>query len=58
MKSKKFDCVEMKRKSQELIYNEIRNMTKEEELAFWQKGTIDLRSRQNSLKKNVKVSKK
>jgi len=48
MKIKKFDCVDMKRKSQNLIYNEIKKMTQEEELAFWQKGTNNLRQLQNT----------
>lgn len=50
MKTKKFDCVDMKRKSQELIYNEIKKMTPDEELAFWQKGTNNLRQQQNTSK--------
>ncbi len=33
---KTFDCVEMKRKAQEIIYEEIKNMTIEEELKYWQ----------------------
>ena len=37
MKTKKtFDCVEMKRRGAERIYNQIANMTLEEQLAFWQ----------------------
>ncbi len=50
MKTKKFDCIEMKRKSQELIYDKIKKMTPDEELEFWQKGTNSLRQRQNSSK--------
>lgn len=34
---KTFDCVEMKRKAQEKIYEEIKDMTREEELRYWQK---------------------
>ncbi len=56
MKTKKFDCIEMKRKSQELIYNKIKKMTPAEELEFWQKGTDSLRQRQNS-SKNVSAGK-
>ena len=34
MKTKTFDCVEMKRRIQEKIYKETRNMSREEYLAF------------------------
>ena len=36
-KKKKFDCVEMKRKGAAAIYKKIKNMSMEEELAFWKK---------------------
>jgi hypothetical protein len=35
MKTKKFDCVEMKHKAAEKIYETVVNMTREEELRFW-----------------------
>ena len=35
MKTKKFDCVEMKRRAAEKIYEKIITMTREEELRFW-----------------------
>lgn len=57
MKTKKIDCVEMKRKSKGIIFNEIKNMTTAEELAFWQKGTKDLQQRSSSIE-NVLSSKK
>lgn len=34
-KKKKFDCVEMKRKSAEIIYKRIKNMSPKEELDYW-----------------------
>lgn len=38
MKSKKnFDCVEMKRQAQELIYKETRGLSVDEQLAYWKK---------------------
>ena len=37
MKTKTFDCVEMKRRIQEKIYEETRNMSREEYLAFVRK---------------------
>lgn len=36
MKTKSFDCVEMKRKSAEKIYKEIQTLSIEEELKYWQ----------------------
>lgn len=33
---KTFDCVEMKRKAQERIFEEIKDLTPEEELRYWQ----------------------
>lgn len=35
MKSKTFDCVEMKRKAAEKIYEKIKDMSVEDELRFW-----------------------
>ena len=34
---KRFDCVEMKRRGAERIYNAVKDMTVEEELAYWQR---------------------
>jgi hypothetical protein len=33
---KKFDCVEMQHKAGEHIYEQTKNMTREEELAYWE----------------------
>jgi hypothetical protein len=35
---KTFDCVEMKRKAQERIYEETKNLTREEELEYFHKA--------------------
>ena len=44
MKTKKaFDCVEMKRKGSERVYQIIKDMTLEEELEYWRKGTERLK---------------
>lgn len=40
---KTFDCVEMKRKGAELVYQETKDMTVEEELAYWKKHSDVLR---------------
>ncbi len=36
MKAKKFDCIEMKRLASQRIYDEVKDMTVQEELAYWQ----------------------
>ena len=45
-----FDCVKMKRRGAERIYNQIANMTLKEQLAFWQERTELLRKRQQTVK--------
>ena len=35
---KKFDCIAMKRASQEKIYAQTKDMTRQEEIAFFRKG--------------------
>ena len=46
MKTKTFDCVEMKRQGALRIYEETRDMTREEELAYWRKQDEELRAAQ------------
>ena len=51
MKTKKtFDCVEMKHRGAEEVQKTLAGMTPEEELAYWQSGTKDLRRRQEELR--------
>jgi hypothetical protein len=45
MKTKTFDCVEMKHRGGQRIYEMVKGMTREEELAFWKAGTEELRAR-------------
>ncbi len=35
MKTKEFDCVEMKRRGSLRVYEQLKNMTVEEQIAFW-----------------------
>ena len=57
MKTKKtFDCVEMKRRGAERIYNQIANMTLKEQLAFWRERTELLRKHQQTVKMKSKTS--
>lgn len=51
MKTKKiFDCVEMKHRGAEEVQKTLAGMTLEEELAYWQSGTEELRQRQQKLR--------
>ena len=43
MKSKSFDCVEMKRKGAEVIYQKIASLSIEQQLEYWRKGSETLR---------------
>ena len=39
MKTRKFDCVEMKRKGAQKVYEATKDMTLEEEVEYWRKRT-------------------
>ena len=52
MKIKEFDCVQMKRQGYEIIYDEIKNMTIEEQLEYWKNGTEQLKKKKLSLRKS------
>ena len=54
MKTKTFDCVEMKRKGAERVMKRTEGMTLEEELKYWQEGTANLRKRQKQLASKIK----
>ncbi|MGB2824837.1 MAG: hypothetical protein WBF17_27945 [Phycisphaerae bacterium] len=53
MKTKAFDCVEMKRGGSRRVYDQIKGMTREEELAFWQKRTGCLAQRIDAAKRKA-----
>ena len=38
MERKSFDCLEMKREGARLIYEKIKDMTREQELAYWRQA--------------------
>ena len=42
-KTKTFDCVEMKRKGAERIYQELKDKTIEEQVEYWRRGTEELK---------------
>ena len=50
MKTKTFDCVEMKRRGSEYVYSIIKDMTPEEELEFWRQRTEEMRREQERLR--------
>ncbi|MFH0793856.1 MAG: hypothetical protein V2A74_07485 [bacterium] len=49
-KTKKFDCVEMKRRGAEKVRRATEGLTREEELAFWSRGTAELVKEQKVLR--------
>ena len=50
MKTKKFDCVQMKRLGAAKVREQTATLTKEQELRFWQERSQHLRQRQAALK--------
>lgn len=43
MKNKSFDCVEMKSKGAEAIYQKVSSLSMEQQLEYWRKGSASLR---------------
>ncbi len=43
MKNKSFDCVEMKRKGAEAIYQKVSSLSMEQQIEYWRKGSASLR---------------
>lgn len=50
MKTKTFDCVQMKRLGAAKVRERTATLTKEQELAFWRERSQYLRQRQEALK--------
>ncbi len=50
MKTKRFDCVKMKRLGAEKVREKTAVMTREQELSFWRERSSELRQRQEALK--------
>jgi len=54
MKTKKFDCIEMKRYGAAIIYKKSKNMIRDEQLDYWEKGTEELKKQHfSTLKGNT-----
>lgn len=49
MKSKSFDCIEMKRKGAEKIYQEVAALSFEQQLEYWRKGSASLKQQMNQM---------
>jgi hypothetical protein len=50
MKTKPFDCVEMKRRGAKQIREKLAGKTLDEQLAYWQTRTAELLARQEALR--------
>ncbi|MHC4356902.1 MAG: hypothetical protein ACYS0H_29740 [Planctomycetota bacterium] len=46
MRTKTFDCVQMKRQGAELVRRQLEGKSFEEQLEYWRKGTEELRKLQ------------
>ena len=55
-RTKRFDCVWMKRAGNQKIFEIIKDMTLEEELAYWQDATEKLRRQQQAVRRQNLVS--
>jgi hypothetical protein len=53
MKTKDFDCVEMKRRGAEILYKKLKTMTPEEQLAYWKASTEELKQMQRISKSHI-----
>ena len=53
MKNKSFDCVEMKLKGAEAVYQKVATLSFEQQLEYWRKGSDSLRQQmQSAINKN------
>jgi len=50
MKTKTFDCVQMKRKGSERVMKQLEGKSPQEQLEYWRQGTEDLKRRQQGLR--------
>jgi hypothetical protein len=53
MKTKKFDCIEMKRQGAENVQKKTAGMSMEEELEYWQESYERLKEHQKKLKNKL-----
>lgn len=55
-KKKSFDCVEMMHQAALRIYEETKDMTEEEELAYWERKNQEMRQNHPRLKEREEAS--
>ena len=51
MKNKAFDCVEMKRKGAEVVYQKVSALSPEQQLEYWRQGSATLKKQKLSAAK-------
>jgi hypothetical protein len=56
MKKKSFDCVEMMHEASLRIYEETKDMSEEEELAYWERKNQEMRQRHPRLQGREEAS--
>lgn len=49
MKTKTFDCIEMKRRGSQRIYETIKDMTFEQKVAYWREQSRQFREEQDRI---------
>jgi hypothetical protein len=48
MKTKAFDCVEMKREGSRRVYEALKGKSRDEQVEYWRKRNVELRQRLRS----------
>ena len=56
MKNKSFDCVEMKRKAAVKIYEKMKNMSREEQIAYWKERSEGFIKRHKEARKKLEAA--
>jgi len=52
MRTKTFDCVQMKRRGAEQVLKQLEGKSFEQQLEYWRKGTEELKKLQRKARKN------
>jgi hypothetical protein len=52
MRAKAFDCVAMKRQGAIRVYEQTKDMTLQEQVAFWKTRSAELRKRQRAIRRS------
>lgn len=56
MKNKSFDCVEMKHKAAEKIYEKMKKMSREEQIAYWKERSEEFIKRHKEAREKLKFA--